>query len=346
MDAIVNGKFALPQVRRPDLPNELSSIIMRALSVDPERRFQTADELRVALDQFVANYEMRVGLRARGLHAKAVWRAPRAVARARKPARYESKQLIQRGSWSDVASNVRATPETKPRAGAPRRRPAGARTRSRTWSSPPASSSTKVSPYETGPSMKFGWEASAPMQAVRNNKLWLAVPALALVGVWLVEVRPREGRAEDRACADACRGHAPHRLPRRCLHLPSRSTCRSCAAAAAPRLRQSMRSYRRAGARGRDRRSSEEERRAEAAAAAATAGEESCTREDRNAGDAGRRSRSPPPAPAPGRRPSPAARRPRPRPQSRRKSRRLRLLRLRPRRKRSRRRSRRCRMRR
>ncbi|HTL31684.1 MAG TPA: protein kinase [Kofleriaceae bacterium] len=52
MDAIVNGKVPLPRVRRPDLPNELSSIIMRALSVDPNRRYQTAEELRIGLDQF------------------------------------------------------------------------------------------------------------------------------------------------------------------------------------------------------------------------------------------------------------------------------------------------------
>ena len=52
MDAIVNGKVPLPRVRRPDLPNELSSIIMKALAVDPNRRFQTADEMRQALDQF------------------------------------------------------------------------------------------------------------------------------------------------------------------------------------------------------------------------------------------------------------------------------------------------------
>src|SRR6478735_5201058 len=52
MDAIVNGKVPLPRVRRSDLPNDLSMIIMRALSVDPARRYQTADELRIALDQF------------------------------------------------------------------------------------------------------------------------------------------------------------------------------------------------------------------------------------------------------------------------------------------------------
>jgi serine/threonine protein kinase len=52
MDQIVNGRVSLPRVRRPDLPNELSTIIMRALAPDPERRYFTADELRVALDQF------------------------------------------------------------------------------------------------------------------------------------------------------------------------------------------------------------------------------------------------------------------------------------------------------
>jgi len=55
MDAIVNGKVPLPRVRRPDLPNELSSIIMQALAVDRNRRFQTADQLRQALDQFAVD---------------------------------------------------------------------------------------------------------------------------------------------------------------------------------------------------------------------------------------------------------------------------------------------------
>jgi serine/threonine protein kinase len=54
MDQIVNGRVSLPRVRRPDLPNELSSIIMRAISPDAERRYFTADELRIALDQFAA----------------------------------------------------------------------------------------------------------------------------------------------------------------------------------------------------------------------------------------------------------------------------------------------------
>src|SRR6185436_13234286 len=60
MDQIVNGRVSLPQVRRPDLPNELAAIIMRAIAVDPERRYFTADELRVALEQFAS----RAGLTA------------------------------------------------------------------------------------------------------------------------------------------------------------------------------------------------------------------------------------------------------------------------------------------
>jgi eukaryotic-like serine/threonine-protein kinase len=60
MDAIVNGKVPLPRVRRPDLPNDLSSIIMKALAVDPNRRFQSADEMRQALDQFAENAGLAV----------------------------------------------------------------------------------------------------------------------------------------------------------------------------------------------------------------------------------------------------------------------------------------------
>jgi serine/threonine protein kinase len=54
MDQIVNGRVSLPRVRRPDLPNELSAIIMHALAPDPERRYFTAEELRVALDHFAS----------------------------------------------------------------------------------------------------------------------------------------------------------------------------------------------------------------------------------------------------------------------------------------------------
>jgi len=60
MEQIVHGRVALPQVRRPDLPDGLATIIMRALSPEPDRRYASADELRLALDEFAA----RAGLTA------------------------------------------------------------------------------------------------------------------------------------------------------------------------------------------------------------------------------------------------------------------------------------------
>jgi eukaryotic-like serine/threonine-protein kinase len=55
MEQIVRGKTAPPTVRRPDLPEELSDIIMRALAPDPAQRYATADHLRVALDELAAS---------------------------------------------------------------------------------------------------------------------------------------------------------------------------------------------------------------------------------------------------------------------------------------------------
>jgi serine/threonine protein kinase len=58
MEQIVNGRITLPRVRRPDLPRELSDIIMQALAPDRDRRYASADELRVALDHFAARSGM------------------------------------------------------------------------------------------------------------------------------------------------------------------------------------------------------------------------------------------------------------------------------------------------
>jgi serine/threonine-protein kinase len=52
MEQIVHGKIQPPQQRRPGLPSELTEIIMRALATDRDRRYSSADELRVALDHF------------------------------------------------------------------------------------------------------------------------------------------------------------------------------------------------------------------------------------------------------------------------------------------------------
>jgi serine/threonine-protein kinase len=54
-DRVVHGRIAPPHTRRPELPRELSDIILRALATDPGQRYATADELRIALDQFAWN---------------------------------------------------------------------------------------------------------------------------------------------------------------------------------------------------------------------------------------------------------------------------------------------------
>jgi serine/threonine protein kinase len=55
MEQIVTGRIPSPQFRRPGLPSELSEIIMRALATDRDRRFATADELRITLEAFATS---------------------------------------------------------------------------------------------------------------------------------------------------------------------------------------------------------------------------------------------------------------------------------------------------
>jgi serine/threonine protein kinase len=52
MSAIVEGRFPRPSALRPDLPPALEDIIMKALSKDRAERYQTAEELRLALEAF------------------------------------------------------------------------------------------------------------------------------------------------------------------------------------------------------------------------------------------------------------------------------------------------------
>jgi eukaryotic-like serine/threonine-protein kinase len=50
----VQGKARIPQEVNPHLPPGLSDLVMRAMAVDKAKRFQTMDELRVALEPFRA----------------------------------------------------------------------------------------------------------------------------------------------------------------------------------------------------------------------------------------------------------------------------------------------------
>ena len=50
----VQGKAKIPQEVNPELPPGLSDLVMRAMAVDKAKRFQTMDELRLALAPFSA----------------------------------------------------------------------------------------------------------------------------------------------------------------------------------------------------------------------------------------------------------------------------------------------------
>ncbi len=59
MSAIVSGEIPRPSLHRPDIPRELEQIMLKALALRREDRFQTTAEMRIALDRLAE----RLGLR-------------------------------------------------------------------------------------------------------------------------------------------------------------------------------------------------------------------------------------------------------------------------------------------
>jgi serine/threonine protein kinase len=59
MAMITAGEIPKPSTIRPDLPAELEGIILKALSMTPEDRFQTAEEMRLALEEFAGHANLR-----------------------------------------------------------------------------------------------------------------------------------------------------------------------------------------------------------------------------------------------------------------------------------------------
>jgi eukaryotic-like serine/threonine-protein kinase len=59
MKGVIEDTIPPPSKYRPDLPAELDWIILKALERDPAHRYQTADELRVALERFAINHNLR-----------------------------------------------------------------------------------------------------------------------------------------------------------------------------------------------------------------------------------------------------------------------------------------------
>ena len=55
MDRIVKGRFPPPSAIRKDYPPELEAIVMRALAIDPDARYQTAQEMLLEIERYAAD---------------------------------------------------------------------------------------------------------------------------------------------------------------------------------------------------------------------------------------------------------------------------------------------------
>lgn len=64
MAAITHGVIPRPSEVRPELPAELEEIILKALQYKPEDRYQTANEMRAALERFAQNARLQTSVTA------------------------------------------------------------------------------------------------------------------------------------------------------------------------------------------------------------------------------------------------------------------------------------------
>ena len=197
MDAIVNGKVPLPRTRRPELPNELSLIIMRALATHPDRRYQTADDLRVALEQFAikANVTVSTSALATYMHRlfgekREPWLDLGATSVERRHVDVDAATESAGRSWTEmpreeIDAAARAPADVKTMTGR-RGKPRPKASRS------PAAYEDTIPPKETRTSAKFGFEQHMgviglpppPPQSHALAKIFMiGLPLLAIAGV-------------------------------------------------------------------------------------------------------------------------------------------------------------------
>ncbi|MGE5185282.1 MAG: TonB family protein [Acidobacteriota bacterium] len=201
MDAIVNGKVPLPRTRRQDLPNELSLIIMRALATHSDRRYQTADELRVALEQFAIKHNVAASASALAAYMHKLfgarpepWLDTGDSTRVERPIDVEAPTESAGRSWTEMPrddfAGAAAPEEPKTTTG----RRGMARSKLKPSLSPAAYEDTGVpviAARETRTSNKFGYEKQLaavalpppPPSHTLAKIVMIGLPLLALAGV-------------------------------------------------------------------------------------------------------------------------------------------------------------------
>jgi TonB family protein len=214
MDSIVNGKVPLPRVRRPDLPNDLSSIIMRTLSVDASRRYQTADDFRVAIDSFAERHNHNASTSALASYMRKIFGerpepwldagedAPHVDVEGPTQAAHHSWSEAARGSIGEDATQDQIDAKTSTDRKA-RRSGASIAVAVADTIAPP------ISNRETRTSMKLGWEKQGYLAAHTRNKLfWGAAIALVCIGVWKFVI-PHDSETKPQAAAQTAPPSAP-----------------------------------------------------------------------------------------------------------------------------------------
>ncbi len=211
MDAICTGKIPLPRIRRPDLPNELSTIIMTALATDPERRYQTADELRSALDAFGTKAGLTASASTIGAYVQKLcgekpepWLDPTAV--DAKPGTHADTVAgtdMTRKSWSELprAEGTEAKTVTD--------------SKSKRRAAPVIASPVAAEPVTlpTRTSAKLGREKSVPSEpggSLRPGKIAkiakIAVPLVALAGLLVWKLAAKSETKEPTSAATVAAG--------------------------------------------------------------------------------------------------------------------------------------------
>jgi eukaryotic-like serine/threonine-protein kinase len=232
MDAIVHGRIPLPRVRRPDLPPELEGIVLRALATDPEKRYQSADELRIALDRHAAKMGFSTATSALASFMQDTFgEVPEPwldtageTSLDHKPVDVDGPTEAARNSWTEfprdaLADEAAGSEDAKTRTGSKKR---GRRSAAQDAVALSDTIAPPIAAKETRTSLKLGWESQSSMSAARPERskyVFLAIPpllAVAGLAVWklvLDDGSPRPAAGPDQPQVAAVDPAPPEPLP-------------------------------------------------------------------------------------------------------------------------------------
>jgi serine/threonine protein kinase len=192
--AILVGKFPAPRELRPDIPEALEAIILRAMRGAPEERFESVFALGRELWAFAsadAQEQWRAYYFERAAHT-----APKASTHAIPLIEAMARGLPNAPSAARVAfaATSPATPVSAPKPAAPAPRPAPAPAITQTLASPPTVEVARPPSAES---------VSAPVSATHRGKRGTGIAVAVAVGLvsaggsWFALQRPRVARSPE-----------------------------------------------------------------------------------------------------------------------------------------------------